>query len=241
MTVRMLTTLILALQLHAAAPTWKVFARTGVTWRPGAPPYELLMEESVAPRDVDPVHRVRIRVPGRPDFTVIDARGAGEYVPVREALRFASPELIPPALSDSARVIALPVRGPRASTILAVFGWAYASDPYELTLIGFDSTGYPRQLFRHDFDLRAVADLDADGVPELIGLSGLSQASGTCSATYNPYAVYRVADSGDLRYDLALSRQYNQAHYVWAGSQSSERIEVEHCATGKYRFAQPKH
>ena len=118
---------------------------------------------------------------------------------------------------------------------MAVFGWPDGSDPYGLTLVGFDSTGYPRLLFRQEFELVDVTDLDGDGAPELVGRPSIPQAYGKCSATYDPYAVYRLS-AGKPRYDEALSRRYNEAHYVWAGAKASERIEVDQCSPGKYRL-----
>jgi hypothetical protein len=225
-----------ALQLHAAAVSpWKILDRTSIAWRAGATPYEVLLEESVPPRDSDPDHRIRIRVPGRPDFVIVDGRGPGPYLAVREALKFGDHRLISSTLPDSARVLPLPLRGPGGTAVVAVFGWAYASDPEELTLIGFDPKGYPYKLFRGEFALQTVADLDGDGMPEVVGRPTIPQAYGKCSATYDPYAVYR-AGGGKLRYDLALSRRYNQAHYVWAGPHMSEKIEVEECAPGKYHL-----
>ena len=231
----MLIPIMIALQLHAAASLWKHIDRASIAWRDGATPYEVLLEESVPPRDSDPDHRIRIRVPGRPDFVIVDDRGPGSYVAVREALKFSDHRLIPSSLPDSARVLPLTLRGRGGAAVLAVFGWAYASDPEELTLVGFDSSGYPYKLFRGDFALQAVVDLDGDGTPEVVGRPTIPQGYGKCSATYDPYTVYRTA-GGKLRYDLALSRRYNEAHYVWAGPQMSETIEVEECTPGKYHL-----
>jgi len=235
----MLIPFVVALQLHAAASPWKVLERTTIAWRAGAASYEVLLEERAAGGDTEQVHRIRVRVPGRKDFTVDDDQGPGPYVPVREALRVGNRALIPRTLGDSARTLVLPVRGAGGSTIFAVFGWAYASDPGEMTLIGFDATGYPRLLFRKEFDLTDVTDLDRDGTPEIVGKPSLSQTYGKCSATYDPYAVYRVA-GGEARYDLALSRRYNEAHYVWAGAEASEEIEVVRCKPGKLRAVRHK-
>ena len=229
----------LALQVQAVTLVWKTIDSTTVSWRTGAAVYQLLLEDSVVPSDSDPSHRIRIRVPGRHDFTVVDDRGPGGFVPAREALQFADRRLIPSQLPDSARVLVLPVRGRRGTTVLALFGYAYASNPYELTLVGFDSTGYPRLLFRHDFDLQAVSDLNGDGAPEIIGRPSLPQGYGKCSATYVPFAVYRFA-ADRLQYNQILSRRYNQANYVWAGPRSSERIAVDECTPGKYRLVHPK-
>lgn len=188
----MLISLVVALQLQAAAPVWKVIERSVIAPRAGATDTEILLEEQ------------------------------------------ASRSLVPRSLGDSARVLVLPLRGAGGTAVFAVFGAGYASDPDELTLIGFDATGYPRLLFRKDFLLKGVTDLDGDGTPEIVGLPTLSEMVGKCSTSYDPYAVYRLA-AGTLRYDLALSRRYNEAHYVWAGPNASERIAVNQCRPGKYR------
>ena len=229
----------LALQVHAPPPVWKAIDSTTVSWRAGAAVYQFLLEDSVVPTDSESSHRIRIRVPRRPDFTIVDHRGPGGFIAAREALGFADGRLIPSQLPDSARVLVLPVRGRRGTTVFALFGYAYASDPYQLILVGFDSTGYPRLLFRHDFDLQTVSDLDGDGATELIGRPALSERYGKCAATYVPFAVYRFA-ADRLQYSRILSRQYNQAHYVWAGPRASERITVEECTPGKYRLVHPK-
>ena len=231
----MLIPFVVALQLHAAAPAWKVIDRAAVAWRSGATPYEVLVEEQVVTSpDANWNFRVRVRVPGRKDFTVVDDRGLGPFLAVREALKFTNKALIPRTLGDSARVLVLPLHGPGATTVFALFGSGEGSDPQQLTLVGFDATGYPRLLFRGEFDLADVTDLDGDGTPEIVGKPSLSQAYGKCSATYDPFAVYRLA-AGKPRYDLALSRKYNEAHYVWAGPKMSEEIEVKTCPPGKYR------
>jgi len=137
-------------------------------------------------------------------------------------------------MGDSARTLVLPVRGTGGSAIFAVFGWGYASDPGEMTLIGFDATGYPRLLFRKEFLLVNVTDLDGDGTPEIIGLPTLTEHVGKCSTSYDPYAVHRMS-GGTPRYDLALSQRYNEAHYVWAGAKARADIAVVKCKPGKFR------
>jgi len=238
----MLIPLVVALQLHAAAPTWKVIDHAAVAWRSGATPYEVLVEEkAAASSDADTMQRVRVRVPGRKDFTVVDDRGPAPFVPVRDAAMGAPKALIPRSLPDSARVLVLPLHGAGGTTVFALFGWAYASDPGQLTLVGFDSTGYPRLLFREEFDLADVTDLDGDGTPEIVGKPSLSEHTGECTTTYDPFAVYRLS-AGKARYDLALSKKYNEAHYVWAGPKMSEKIEVKTCPPGKYRLIRhPSH
>lgn len=232
--------LVVALQLHAAAPAWKVIDRAAITWKTGATPYEVLVEErAAASPDGDASQRVRVRVPGRKDFTVADDREPAPYVPVRDPAMGAPKALIPRTLPDSARVLVLPLHSAGGTTVFALFGWAYASDPGQLTLVGFDSTGYPRLLFREEFELADVTDLDRDGAPEIVGRPSIPQAYGKCSATYDPFAVYRLA-AGKPRYDLALSKTYNEAHYVWAGPKMSEKIEVNECQPGKYRVVRHK-
>lgn len=219
------------------APNWKVLDSARIAWRPGVTPYQLLLEESVPPRDSEPIHRIRIHVPGRKDFMVVDDRGPGEYVPVREAVGDSG--LVPPSLPDSSRVLVLPAHGPGGTTILAVFGWAYASEPNEMTLVGFDATGYPRVLFRENFFIDAMPDLDGDGSRELVGVTVLREMYSNCSTTYVPFAVYRIVGDS-AKYDLQLSRRYNEQHYAWAGAKPTQAIEVDECTPGKFRIVQRK-
>lgn len=222
-------------------PSWRVLERTAVTWKAGAPPYEVLVEESSpsAPHG-EPNHRIRVRIPGRPDFTVVDDRGPGPFVAVREALQDAASETVPPELPDSARLLltAAPT-GVRALLLLA-FGYAYASDPYQLVVIGLDSTGYPALLFRGDLDLAELTDLDGDGRAEFVGLPMLRQVMApppSCITTYVPLAVYRLRDSpgAPLEYSVELSRTYNQKYYVWAGPTAHTHLEVHGCTPGDFR------
>jgi hypothetical protein len=224
--------LLLLLQSHPSVPAWKVLERAQVAWRAGAPRYELILEERDGAADADPEHRIRIRMPGRREFVVVDSRGPGPYVPVREALRGADRDLLARAPRDSSHVLQL--RGSDGAVVVAVFGYAYASDPYELTLIGFDSSGHPRLLFRQELALKNLVDLDGDGRPELVGRPSIPQNMGKCAATYDPYAVYHLA-AGKARYDVRLSKRYNEAHYVWAGPEASEAIEVRGCPPGARR------
>ena len=122
--------------------------------------------------------------------------------------------------------------------MLMAFGYAYASDPFELVLVGLDDAGQPTLLFRGNFDLTAMRDLDSDGRPEMIGRPTLPQGMGECAATYDPYAVYRLGSRPGAKpaYDLQLSRIYNEAHYVWAGPRMSEEVEVRGCPPRKLRL-----
>lgn len=158
---------------------------------------------------------------------------------VREALKDAQPGTLPPSLRDSAHFFLTSApSGGKESSVLLVFGYAYASDPYELIVIGLDATGYPALLYRGDMDVIALIDVDKDGRAELVGRPSLAESIGECHTTYDPFAVLRfgAAPGAKLRYDEALSRSYNLAHYVWAGPKMSEEIEVDMCIPGKARL-----
>jgi hypothetical protein len=228
------------LQFGGDSATWRVIEHTTIEWQRGASPYEILVEESVPPsRDEDSDHRIRVRVPGRPDFIVLDNRGSNAFVPVREALSHSVPGTIPPNISDSTRILLTTApNGASGPPVLLAFGFGYASDPTELAVIGLDVTGYPVLLFRGGMTVVAITDLDHDGRAELVGRPVMPQSIEKCRASYAPLAVLRFASTPGtkLQYDETLSRSYNAAHYVWGGPNASDRLEVETCATNRPRL-----
>jgi hypothetical protein len=228
------------LQLSADSTTWRIIERASISWKPGASQYEITVEESVPPtRDEESDHRIRVRVPGRPDFILLDSRGPGAFVPVREALARATRGTIPDTVSDSARIfLSAASSGGGGTPVLLAFGFGYASDPTQLAVIGLDATGYPALLFRGEMELAAITDLDRDGRAELVGRRVLSQSIDACRTSYAPFAVLRFGSKPGamLRYDETLSRSYNVAHYVWAGPAASDRIQVNTCSNGQPRL-----
>jgi hypothetical protein len=197
------------------------------TWSPGRSPYDLRIEGRP---DIDAGHPVlRIVGPGGERLVV---KAGGGLVPYAEGL-------LDPIASHSGQAVKsryvyanAALRDRQGQPMVAVFGYAFASDPGAVRVIGLDGAGRPRVLLRQEtFALAEVRDLDGDGVAELIGRRRLSQTSGECRTTYDPFAVYRL-DAGPaarFRYSEGLSRRYNLAHYVWAGPAAHEDIAVASC------------
>ena len=128
--------------------------------------------------------------------------------------------------------------GPR---YFMVFGRAFASDPGGITVIHAGAKGATTLLSDDTFLLEAIADLDHDGLPELIGHRSLSQSFNDCMATYDPYTVYRQATpTGAFKAAPKLSRSYTLAQgYPWAGPKAREDIGVSHCGTHGLTLMKP--
>jgi len=114
--------------------------------------------------------------------------------------------------------------------LVLVFGAAEDPDPWAIRVLHLAANGQVQTVFSEDaFELTAIADLNKDGVPELIGRPSYSQMDNRCIATYDPQAVYRLS-GGSYVYDEALSKTYNLTHrYVWAGPHSREDVGVDLC------------
>jgi len=118
--------------------------------------------------------------------------------------------------------------------LVIVLGMAFASDPGSIRVVALPADGKPRLAFSNDtFEPSEIADLDGDGLYELIGRPSYSQSYSDCMKTYDPFAVYSVAGK-TLRYSEDLSRRYNQQHYYgWAGPKASEKVAIILC--GKHK------
>ena len=215
------------LQLAPAQVAWRTTDHVQWHWRAGSQAYEVFLEESVPPsRHEDPEHRIRVKVPGRRDFIVLDDRGPGDFVSSREGLQMADAPTRARLRRLGQHLVADDSR-----RLLFAFGYSYTSDPGLLVAIGIDSTGYPVLVQKKEMVLVSVRDSSIvvrPTMPQGIGLSN-------CHTTYDPYAVLVLVARDSLTYSEALSRSYNEAHYVWRGPQVNEHLEVDACTPGKYR------
>lgn len=226
-------------QSPALAGTWRTVE--SVEWRYRGAALAAIVEETENPGTA----RLRIASAGQPDYVV---SVEGGLVPLRDSL-------LDPQLrslnSVSASYVFLPrnLRTVDGVPVLIVTGWAFASDPGSFRALALDQKGRPYEVFASDtFDLAALADVDGDGLTEMVGYRRLSQEWGptpTCTKglgrflTYNPYAVYHLPRpvAGTATYSLELSRRYNLAHYYgWVGPEASEDWTVVLCAPVKPRI-----
>ena len=122
------------------------------------------------------------------------------------------------------------------TSIIAVTGLAYASDPGSIRFISVNATGKPYELFSSDtFELADLKDIDNDGLTEIIGKHALSQTWGRCFATYDPFSVYHLPFNSEEKAfpSVALSKRYILKHYYgWVGGEPSEAWTVVLCAPG---------
>ncbi len=122
-------------------------------------------------------------------------------------------------------------------TLLFFQGWAYASDPGSVLVIGFKPSGEPYTALKSEMlDVAEFSPGKNEQPARIIGRPSLSQVWGVdgnsgpkdpYATTYDPLAVYVLSDSsGKAKYSLSKSRAYNQEHYVWAGPHVSESYAV---------------
>lgn len=214
----------------SAAQTLKVqqIEKISFDWQKTGMPYDILIERT------DNFDRLRIKVPGHKDFTIIDSTWLDN---VKEVLLDSS--LFRMNLGKSKYFYFSPVLRNKCGTpALIVFGCSYASDPGSIHVIMLDSLGIPSEVFfRGNYQLTGLEDIDNDGLADIIGKDCLSQLwdndkGEVCFSTYDPYSVYKLNRKGKGRaaYNLELSKKYNIEHYYgWAGKDCSEETVVVLC------------
>jgi hypothetical protein len=169
--------------------------------------------------------RIRISTPGRDDFVLTEKNGWVRYGSEEASL---ARELKKRNLIRSDYVLALKARENR--TLIFLFGYSYASSPGSLDVLELAEDGRPRTaLHRDEFGLKAILDLDGDGLAEIVGFPCLSQEWGDGILTYDPFNVYTLGTSPakPAQLSLPLSKAYNLEHYYgWAGAECSEELAV---------------
>lgn len=232
--------LLVALQVAAAVPTWDVLETARWQWKPGKSSYTVRVERQRVPSDQDPTGRIRIVVPGHPDFIYTDDRGPGGFVVRDEALgamRASARAGLRPVGQRFAMVPGGALHGP----VLLAFGYAYASDPGLLVAIVTDSAGIPGLLTSGEMDLIDVLKPGQADEAWVLRPS-IPQSMGdpkSCGATYDPFHVWRFVrrsarEAPRLVEDSAATEAYNRANYVWAGPEVREDIEVDGCDGASY-------
>jgi hypothetical protein len=129
--------------------------------------------------------------------------------------------------------------------LVVVFGAPEDPDPGAIRVLHLGAGGKMETLLSYDnFQIVSIADLDHDGVAELIGRRSFSQMDTKCLSTYDPISVFRLSAgaAGRFVYDEALSKAYNLSHrYVWAGPNAREDVAVDLCRkAGPILVAAPK-
>jgi hypothetical protein len=202
----------------AATPTWQPVETTHI----GA--YTLTVESADG---VDDSPRLTIAAPGG-RTTVVSLNGG--LAAVKDAMSTKS--LAAQNKLKSKYLYAADALKDRAGgdRLIVAFGAPEDPDPWAIRVLALAANGQVQTLLSADaFELTAIADLNKDGVAELVGRPSYSQMDTRCIATYDPQAVFRLS-GGKYVYDEALSKTYNLTHrYVWAGPRSREDIGVNLC------------
>lgn len=133
-------------------------------------------------------------------------------------------------LLPSRYLLMLPIKGNSAKPVILVFGWAYGSSPGSLHVIALSKDGIPKEiLYRENFEVTALADLNHDSRMELIGKPCYSEEFGPKLLTYDPYQVLSFGNITDapMALDLPLTKDYNNKNYYgWAGPDCREDVAV---------------
>ena len=128
--------------------------------------------------------------------------------------------------------------------LVVVFGAAMDPDPFAIRVLRLGPGGKVETLLSEDaFVITSIADLDHDGVAELIGRRSYSQMDTKCLSTYDPISVFRLAAGAQGRFVYAenLSKAYNLAHhYVWDGPNAREDVAVDVCLKAGPRNSSPR-
>ncbi len=191
----------------------------------GRPAFRVTVEDSAK---VDATPRVRIVGPNG-QFIIVTADGGL----VKLADAFLNKALLKHDALQSKYVFASrSLTGLSGEPLLVVFGWAFASDPGSIRVIGLNPAGDPVLLLSDDtFELTGIRT-GKDKSVQLIGRPSLSEQLGNCSITYDPYAVYQLSPSNPagFKYSVALSKAYNLNHYYgWAGPTYREDVIIDLC------------
>ncbi len=209
------------------AATWRRIETTKLIWRLGSTSLA-----TIEANGGENSPHLLIQTAGNADF-VLDLPGG--LVHLSEGIL--SADLL--KLNQSASLyiyVAKNLKTKDETAIIAVTGWAYASDPGSIRFISVNASGKPYELFSSDtFELADLKDIDNDGLTEIIGKHALSQTWGRCFTTYDPFSVYHLPLHSEEKalHSLDLSKRYNLAHYYgWVGAEPSEDWAVVLCAPG---------
>ncbi|MFN2598152.1 MAG: hypothetical protein ABR563_13315 [Pyrinomonadaceae bacterium] len=215
---------------------WRSVETTDFRWRKGGETYTSVVESDVQGKEET---ELLIRVPSGRDFWLSIPGGVVKASDGWLDKKLAAENL----LKSNYLFLTNRLKNGEGTPMLIVFGAAKASAPGSLRVLSLDKTGYPVEVLSDDnFQLTSLADLDGDGIAEIVGKHCLSQLSGAGVSTYDPYSVYRVSRVGKAAYSLTLSRSYNLRHYYgWAGRDCREDVLVAlHPRKGKPRIVSAK-
>lgn len=203
---------------------WKQVERLHFTWAGHAA--TLILDRPANYRRGGDFTRLRILMPGRQEFTLLDDDGLENF---REGTcKYKKTGFcLKRNLVASEHVLALPLSG---SEVLLVFGWEYASSPGSFHMIALNGDGTPYELLSlKEFDFDKFVDAEGESDRGLAGKKCFSQEFGDGLLTYDPYSVYLFPKSGSgaATYSVELSKEYNLKHYYgWAGSDCREDVAV---------------
>ncbi len=212
--------------LACAQTNWKRVSTFSFEWNSHAN-VQVSLEIPSQYGDPGDFTRIRIHVPGRKEFVLRNSDGWVKYVSDQGSI---SPGLLKRKNLIPSKYVFAQEASNHGRVLLFLLGYSYASSPGSLDVLELTEAGDPHVvLHRKELGLTDVIDLDDDGVTEVVGDPCFSQEFGNGLLTYDPFNVYRLAETkgGDAKLSIPLSKSYNMKHYYgWAVAQCSENIAV---------------
>jgi hypothetical protein len=196
-------------------PVWVDLERTTL-----AKDTQVVVESS---QTVENSPRARIVWRGK---TVLTIQPDGGLAKLTEA----APEAgLPPNMTSSSWVYVPKLQGEQSKGVVMIFGHAFASDPGSISVLKLSADSAPKFIYRNDTFL-VTSVREHVGKLQIVGKQSLSQPTGVCATTYDPFSVVTTRADGALAYASTLSRKYNLSNYLWAGARAREDIRVNTCA-----------
>lgn len=196
---------------------WKPIEKFDYRW--GDSKKSFVFERPVKSEDPGDYQRFIIRQQGAADFVLPDLNGIK-----------LGPKLVRADSQKRSRYSAfLPLEGAKKTPYVILQQWPFASSPGEtivLALVGEK----PQLVFRGEYEIARIADLDKDGTLEIAGAPSFSECVETNLCTYDPSTVMKLDLTGEspkLVVDLLLSEKENRAHgYPWIGLEKAGKAWV---------------
>lgn len=206
-------------------PTWKLVESLRFDWDADGKPDSLVLEVPESGNYGDVSTRLTIHLSGRTPFVLTNELGWMNFGKDVVARAWSKRNLV-----SSPHFLFLQTGGgDKSSPLLFLLGWPYASSPGSLHVVKLNPIGIPELiLFRKEFELLDFADLNGDGINEIVGKPCLSQEWGGGFLTYDPFHVFVLPrQKGAARFSLQLSKEYNlKNYYGWAGPKCSEKLAI---------------
>jgi len=204
---------------------WKPVYTTEFDWNIDGKKDKIILEIPKKWNDPGDFHKVRIKISGKPEFTLENMDGWVIIDTSWPGLKNI------PAISQMSNKYFLVSPITETESALLLVGVGYASNPSKLTVITLKND-YPEVIFNDEMDIYKYTDMNNDSIPDFILRPWLGEVYGPDNRfeSYVPLFVYTLTKKNGhwkMIYDEKLSIQYtNDNLYGWAGREGSDSLVV---------------